>query len=122
MNLFAGSEFTAALGKYFPGLIGQLAQKQSFPTPASPRPPSDQTGRHHSRVVEHEHIARIQQLWQFIKNVMLDGLRGSPNHEQSRFVPLRARLLGDELRRKVVIEEIGAHATSLRLRHRPSMD
>src|SRR5882672_1515010 len=99
MNLFPGSEFTAALGKYFPRLIGQLAQKQSFPTPATARSLSNQTSRHDSRVVEHEQVAGIQELRQIFKYPMFDRLRRPANDEQSRSVPLRARLLGDEFGR-----------------------
>ena len=84
---------------------------QIQPFPAAPRagPPAQQTRRHDASIVEHQQVARTQEPGQFMKNPVLQGRSAVRHDQQAGFIAPDARLLGDEVRRQIVIEGISEH-------------
>lgn len=61
----------------------------------------------HGGVVAEEDVAALQEARQIAKMMMRERVVGAIDHEQARRIAARGRRLGDEMRGKVVVEEIG---------------
>ena len=80
-----------------------LSEIQPLPFAAGVRSPANQPGRQHARVIEHQTIARPQQVSKLANPAMLNRTRLPIKHQQPRSIPLRQRLFGDQLFRKLVV-------------------
>ena len=69
--------------------------------------PAEQPRRDHARVVEHEQIAGPEQRRQIAHAAILE--RRAADHQQTGGVPWPRRMLRDQPRRQVEIEQIDAH-------------
>ena len=80
---------------------------------------TDQAGRHHTRLVDDEHIARLDIVDDVAEDAVLDGatvLQGRAclgafaiHHQQAAGVTRLGRSLGNQFLRKVVVKIIGTH-------------
>ena len=80
---------------------------------------TDQAGRHHARLVDDEHIARLDIVDDVAEDAVLDGAamlqrRSCPgafaiHHQQAAGVTRLGRSLGNQFLRKVVVKIIGTH-------------
>jgi hypothetical protein len=82
-----------------------LTQVESFPLAAGPLPVSQKASRQDPRVVEHEQIAGIEEVWQIAELAMIKRSVTSANDQQPRPVALGSRLLRDQVVGEVVIEK-----------------
>ena len=80
---------------------------------------TDQSGRHHARLVDDKHVARLDIVDNVAEDAVFDGaavLQRRPrlgtlavNHQQAARIARLGGSLGDELFRQVVIKIIGTH-------------
>ena len=107
------------------GRLRDLAIESLVPNPQQPRrhfdeqaleasatrmAASEQPGRKHARVVDHEHISRPQPLHHITNHPHRRLARSPVEHEQPRRAALGGRMLRDLLRGQVEVELVKAHA------------
>src|SRR5262249_9816710 len=84
-------------------------QEQALPLAPGLLPPPDDPGGQDAGVVQDQQVARIEQVGQVAEVVMANLTRRSVHDEQARGVAFRGRLLGDQVRGQVVIEQVREH-------------
>ena len=113
-------QLLSGMDERIPAFAVQPRQQQTLDGAAARRAAAEQPRRHHARVVDDEHVARLQQRVQ-IRNAMVRALPGGAvEPEQARRVPDRRRFLGDKLGWKLVVEVRQAHGRSGRAVNSPS--
>ena len=83
-------------------LDSDLARMKAY-TETGQAPPDESRGKH-PRIVDHQQVARRQQVRQVRESVMRDGAVLPAQPEQPRRAALGGRLLGNQLRGKVEVE------------------
>ena len=81
-------------------------QEQAF-DPATRRALRVQTGGKHRGVVAKQRVAGAKKAGQIGKGVVRDGAGGAIDDQQARLVATRGGRLGDQARRKFVVEKVG---------------
>ena len=101
------------------GNILAALEQQRLDHAARARLATDQAGRHHTRLVNDKHIARLDIVDDVAEDAVLNGtavlqrrsrLRAlTIHHQQAAGVARLGRSLGDQFLRKVVVKIIGTH-------------
>ena len=76
---------------------------------SAPDAPADEPRRDNSGVVDHERVARPQQVGQIAHDAILESATPRPHHQQPRRIARRAGRSAIRSGGKVEIEQIGAH-------------
>ena len=94
-------------------------EQQRLDHAARARLATDQAGRHHARLVDDEHVARLDIVDDVAEDAVLNGaamlqrrscLRAlAINHQQAAGVARLGRRLSDELLGQVIVKIIGSH-------------
>jgi hypothetical protein len=83
--------------------FGATAQ-HDFTAHGLPQPPADQPRRKDARVVQNQHVAGAQELWQVVEHRVRERTRRAVNDQQPRLIAPRRRLLRDQSFGQLVIE------------------
>jgi hypothetical protein len=94
--------------KCLPGAVGVLPDEECLRFAAT-LPPAEKPRREDPAPVGHQEIARVEELGEVPKHPVLDPSGVPAQDEQPRRIPLGERLLGDAVRRKLVVEEGNVH-------------
>ena len=86
-----------------------FVQQQQFRCAAGPLLAPEQTGRHHTRLVGHEQVARVEMVDDLTEALMVDRTGPLVQDEQATGIAGLCRCLCDELIGEVVGEVIGPH-------------
>jgi hypothetical protein len=73
--------------------------------------PAQEARRKHTAAVRHHEVVGIEKIRKVAKDLVPDRSGFPVEHEKAGGIPLRERLLGDPLRRKLVIEEGNVHVS-----------
>jgi hypothetical protein len=93
----------SAAGKHWVAGTGNVQEEHLHP--AAGFLSTHEASRNHRRVVDHEHILRLEKLRQLVEAAMEEVADAPLQHHQSRSVPLRAGVLGNPIfrKRKIVV-------------------
>ena len=84
-------------------------QKEQFHLAAGGGLVAENTGGNHLGIVEHQHVGRTEVIDDIVDGSMLD-LSGFPvQHHHARQLSPFGRVLGDQLRRQIIVEQVGFH-------------
>jgi len=92
------------LGQCLPRAGTHGPQQQEFHAPAGISAASVQAGRDHARIVRHQQVTRPQVFPQPGEHRMRNFLRLPPVYQQPCCIPWLHRLLGNQLRRQVIVK------------------
>src|ERR1035437_3949546 len=101
-----------ARAQHCPPIVGGiLLQQEDFKLSLRVRVCAAEPSGDHTRIVEHQQIARTQVLDQIAKLPMLDLPRVTMQNQQTRLITLRRRRLRYQLRRQLEIKVRGSHGS-----------
>ena len=124
LNLSTGLQTLARLDQALPHMAQRIhvlaaLEQQRLDHAARAGLATDQAGRHHARLIDDEHVARLDVVDDVAEDAVLDGaavLQRRPrlgtlavNHQQAAGVARLGRSLGNQFLRKVVVKIIGTH-------------
>ena len=124
LNLSTGLQTLTRLDQALPNMAQRIhvltaLEQQCLDHTARSSLAANQTSRHHARLVDDEHIARLDIVDNVTEDAVLDGatvLQGRSrlgaltiHHQQATGIARLGRRLGDELFGQVVIKIIGTH-------------
>ena len=100
----AGLQPLARMQKGLPSIFRDAADQQAFHGTAAWDATADEPSREDASVVNHEDIARREQLWKRGHRLIGERARGSIEEEKTRATSLRGWFLRNEIVRKIVVE------------------
>ena len=124
LNLSTGLQTLTRLDQALPDMAQRIhilaaLEQQRLDHAAQAGLATDQAGRHHARLVDDEHVARLDIVDDVAEDAVLNGTavlqRRSRlgalaiNHQQAAGVARLGRSLGNQFLRKVVVKIIGTH-------------
>ena len=124
LNLSAGLQTLARLNQALPHVTQRIhvltaLKQQRLHHAARARLATDQTGRHHARLIDDEYVARLDIVDDVTEDTVLNGtavlqrrsrLRSlAIHHQQAAGVTRLGRSLGDELFGQVIVKIISTH-------------
>jgi len=124
LNLCTGLQALTRLDQTLPNVTQRVnvltaLEQQGLDHAARARLATDQTGRHHARLVDDEHVARLDIVDDVAEDAVLNGTavlqRRSRlgalaiHHQQAAGIARLGRSLGDQFLGKVVVKIIGTH-------------
>ena len=124
LNMSTGLQALARLDQALPNMAQRIhvlaaLEQQGLDHAARSRFTTDQTGRHHARLIDDEHVARLDIVDDVAEDAVLNGTavlqRRSRlgalaiHHQQAAGVARLGWSLGDQFLRKVVVKIIGTH-------------
>ena len=124
LNLSTGLQTLAGLDQTLPNVAQRIyvlaaLEQQRLDHAARAGFAADQTGWHHARLVDDEHVARLDVVDNIAEDAVLDStamLQRHPrlgtlavHHQQATGIARLCRSLGNQFLRKVVIKIIGTH-------------
>jgi hypothetical protein len=102
-DAFSRAQSTRGARKRFPHALARDGLEEQNLHSSTRGPPKSQPRRHNAAVVDHDELV-AEEPWEVREARVLDGGRVTPVHQQPRRVAWLDRLLGDQLRRQVVVE------------------
>jgi hypothetical protein len=92
-------------------MVGAYEEDLGGPAAGSP---AQKARRKDTAAVDHQQVARVQEVGQVAEPVMAEAAGGAIEDEEPRRIALRQGLLRDELGRQVVVEEADVHRRQIR--------